>query len=224
MPFSTIVIIVLGYTHVNAEIIRRLHDANIEAVLIDENEDKISHFLLEDMSYDVPVMIDNVLLAETLQYAGIMLPNCKAIVSLFNKEEDNFRVSILTRFLNPKVKVLAKSTMKDITTSILDTDIAKAINPFEIFAKRVDIALESPHILVLENWIYQNSDLMNKAMFLPKGKYIVCGYGRLGQAIQDKFEKHGLDYVFIDEKRLASREMIESGRFIQGNPDDRETS
>ncbi len=33
-------VIVLGYTYVNAEIIRRLHDANIEAVLIDENEDK----------------------------------------------------------------------------------------------------------------------------------------------------------------------------------------
>ncbi len=59
-------VIVLGYTYVNAEIIRRLHDANIEAVLIDENEDKISHFLLEDMSYDVPVMIDNVLLGRDL--------------------------------------------------------------------------------------------------------------------------------------------------------------
>jgi Trk K+ transport system NAD-binding subunit len=207
----------------NAEIIRRLHDANIEAVLIDENEDKISHFLLEDMSYDVPVMIDNVLLAETLQYAGIKLPNCKAIVSLFSNEENNLRVSILTRFLNPKVRVMAKSTLKDITTSILDTDIAKAINPFEIFAKRVDISLESPHVLVLENWIYQNSDLMNKALFLPKGKYIVCGYGRFGKALQEKFEKHGLDYVFIDEKRLASREMIESGRFLRANPDDRET-
>ncbi len=74
---------------------------------------------------------------------------------------------------------MAKSTLKDITTSILDTDIAKAINPFEIFAKRVDISLESPHVLVLENWIYQNSDLMNKALFLPKGKVYLCvAYGR----------------------------------------------
>jgi len=215
-------VIILGYTYVNAEIIKRFHSVNIETVLIDKDEDKINHFLLEESSRDVPVMIGNALLGETLQDAGITRPNCKAIVSLFNNEEKNLRIAILTKFLNPKVKVVAKSTLTDITISILDTDIAKALNPFEIFAKRVDIALKSPHVLVLENWIYQNSDLMNKALFLPKGKYIVCGYGRFGQALKEKFEKHRLDYVFIDEKRIASHEMIESRKFIRANPDDRD--
>ena len=215
-------VIILGYTYVNAEIIKRFHSVNIETVLIDKDEDKINHFLLEESSRDVPVMIGNALLGETLQDAGITRPNCKAIVSLFNNEEKNLRIAILTKFLNSKVKVVAKSTLKDITISILDTDIAKALNPFEIFAKRVDIALKSPHVLVLENWIYQNSDLMNKAMFLPKGKYIVCGYGRFGQALKEKFEKHRLDYVFIDEKRIASHEMIESRKFIRANPDDKD--
>ncbi len=216
-------IIILGYTYVNAEIIKKFISVNIEVVLIEENEDKISHFLLEDFSRDIPVMVGNALLTETLQDAGVSLSNCKAIVSLFKNEENNLRVSILTRFLNPKVKVIAKSTYKDITVSILDTDIAKAINPFEIFVKRVDIALTSPHILVLENWIYQNSDLMNKAMFLPKGRYIVCGYGRFGKLLQDKFEKHNLESVFIDEKRVANINMIENGKFIRANPDDKDT-
>ncbi len=215
-------VIVLGYTYVNAEIIKRFHSVNIEAVLIDEDEDKISHFLLEESNYDVPVMVGNALLAETLQDAGILRSNCKAIVSLFNNEEDNLKVSILTKFLNPKVKVVAKSTFRDITVSILDTDIAKALNPFEIFAKRLDIALSSPNVLVLENWIYGNSDLMDKAMFLPKGKYIVCGYGRFGRILKEKFEKHNLDYVFIDEKRIASHQMIESKKFIRANPDDKD--
>ena len=215
-------VIILGYTYVNIEIIKKLHDVDIEVVIIDENEDKLNHFLLEDFRLDVPIMIGDGLEADTLKDAGITLPNCKAIVSLFNNEEENLRISILTKFLNPKVKVIAKSTMVDITNSILDTDIAKALNPFEIFAKRIDIALNSPHVLVLENWIYQNSDLMNKATFLPKGKYIICGYGRFGQALEEKFKKHDLDYVFIDEKRLAPRDMIESGKFVRGNPDDKD--
>jgi len=215
-------VIVLGYTYVNAEIIKKFHDINIEVVLIDENEDKINHFLLEEFSHGVPVMVGNALLTETLHDAGIQRSNCKAIISLFNNEEENLRISILTKFLNPKVEVIAKSTFNDITNSIIDTDIAKALNPFEIFARRVDIALESPHVLVLENWIYQNNNLMNQAMFLPKGKYIVCGYGRFGKLLQEKFDKHNLESVFIDEKRLASREMIESGKFIRANPDDKE--
>ena len=76
---------------------------------------------------------------------------------------------------------------------------------------------------MLENWIYQNSDLMNKAMFLPKGRYIVCGYGRFGKLLQDKFEKHNLESVFIDEKRVANINMIENGKFIRANPDDKDT-
>ena len=216
-------VIILGYTYVNLEIIKKFHAINMEVVLIDEDEEKISNFLLEDTSQDVPVMVGNALLTETLQDAGILRSNCKAIVSLFKNEENNLRVAILTKFLNSKVKVIAKSTYRDITISLLDTDIAKAVNPFEIFAKRVDIALTSPNILVLENWIYKNSDLMNKAMFLPQGKYIVCGYGRFGKLLQDKFEKHNLESVFIDEKRIASVEMIESKKFIRANPDDKET-
>ncbi len=111
-------VIILGYTYVTAEIIKRFHDVSIEAVLIDRDEDKVSGFLLEDFSRDVPVMAGNALLTDTLKDAGITLKNCKFIVSLFDDEEKNLRVSILTRFLNSKVEVIAKSTYPDITKSI----------------------------------------------------------------------------------------------------------
>ncbi len=66
-------------------------------------------------------MAGNALLTDTLKDAGITLKNCKSIVSLFDDEEKNLRVSILTRFLNSKIQVIAKSTYPDITKSILDT-------------------------------------------------------------------------------------------------------
>ena len=215
-------VIILGYTHVNTEIIKRLHHANLEVVLIDEDEEKINFFMLEEMKQDVPVMVGNALLTETLQDAGILRDNCKGIVSLFQHEEANFRIAILTRFLNPKVRVIAKSTYNDISKSILDTDIAKVINPFDVFAKRVDIALHTPNILILENWIYGNSDLGEKALDLPDGKYVICGYGRFGKALQEKFYKYGIEHVYIDEKRLANHTMIEDGSFVRANPDDKD--
>ncbi len=215
-------VIILGYTHVNTEIIKKLHHANLEVVLIDEDEEKINFFMLEEMKQDVPVMVGNALLTETLHDAGIIRENCKGIVSLFKNEEANFRIAILTKFLNPKVRVIAKSTHDDISKSILDTDIAKVINPFEIFAKRVDIALRTPHMLILENWIYGNSDLSEKALYLPEGRYVICGYGRFGKALQEKFYKYGIEHVYIDEKRLASHAMIEDGSFVRANPDDKD--
>ena len=215
-------VIVLGYTHVNVEIIKKLHTANMEVVLIDDDEEKINFFMLEELKQDVPVMVGDALLTETLQDAGILQTNCKGIIALFENEEYNFRISILTKFLNPKVKVIAKSTYDDISKSILDTDIAKVINPFEVFAKRVDIALRSPHILVLENWIYGNSDLSEEPLYLPEGKYVICGYGRFGKALQTKFDKYGIEHIFIDAKRLANHKMIEEGSFIRANPDDKD--
>jgi Trk K+ transport system NAD-binding subunit len=215
-------VIVLGYSYINAEIIKKFHKAGIEVVLVDKDEEKINHFLLESLSIDIPVMVGDGLLTDTLLDAGIKRQNCKAIVSLFANEEKNLRIAVLTRFLNPKVEVVAKSTNRDISISILDTDIAKVLNPFDIFAKRLDIAINSPHILILENWIYGNSDLSDKALFLPHGKYIVCGYGRFGKALQEKFEKNGIDYVFIDEKKVAPKKMIDNETFIRANPDDRD--
>jgi len=215
-------VIVLGYTYVTGEIIKKLHNANIEVVLIEEDEEKINHFLLEESSMDVPVMVGDGVDLETFKNAGIFSRNCKAIVSLFKDEEKNLRTAILTKFLNPKVQVIAKATFEATMESITDTDIAKVVNPFDIFAKRVAIALISPHILLLENWIYKNGDLNSRVCSLPQGKYIICGYGRLGKALQHKFDTYSIEYVFIDEKRTANRDMVKRGQFIRENPDDRE--
>jgi len=215
-------VIILGYSYVNSEIIKKFHEVDIEVVLIEKSEEKVNHFLLEESSIDVPIMVGDGVISETLEDAGIRKKNCKAIVSLFSDEEKNLRISILTKFLNPNVKVMAKATFDATTQSIKDTDIATVINPFEVFAKRVDISLTSPHVLMLENWIYQNSDLNGKICTLPQGKYIVCGYGRLGKELQKKFDKHNIEYVFIDEKRTASRDMIQSHQFLHENPDDKE--
>jgi len=216
-------VIVLGYSYVNSEVIKKFHAVEIEVVLIEENEDTVNHFLLEESNRDVPIMVGDGILSESLEDAGIRKTNCKAIVALFKDEEKNLRISILTKFLNPNVKVIAKATFDATSKSIKDTDIATVVNPFEVFAKRVDLSLTSPHVLLLENWIYQNATLTSSMCILPQqGKYIVCGYGRLGKELQKKFDKHNIEYTFIDENRTASREMIQDSTFLHENPDDKE--
>jgi len=215
-------IIILGYNYVNSEVIKRLTSAGIEVVLVDHDIDKIHLFQLEESSMGVPVMVGNALFTATLENAGIHSPYCKAVISHFYKEDKNLRIAVLIRFLNENVNVITKATLRDTMTSLLDTDIAKVENPFEIFAKRFDIALTAPHILTLENWIYKNSDLADEASFLPQGRYIICGYGRLGKVIKEKLDKHGMDYIIIDEKGIGSKEMIKNETFIRANADDKE--
>jgi len=215
-------IIILGYNYVHAEVIKRLTTAGMEVVLVDRDADRLNLFQLEESSIGVPVMVGNALLTATLEDAGVRSPYCKAVVAHFYKEDKNLRITILTRFLNSNVKVITKATLRDTMTSLLDTDIAKVENPFEIFAKRFDIALTAPHILTLENWIYKNADLADEASFLPQGRYIICGYGRLGKVIKEKLDKHGMDYVIIDEKGIGTKEMMKNETFLRANADDKD--
>jgi Trk K+ transport system NAD-binding subunit len=215
-------VIILGYNHVNSQVIPKLLHYGLEVVLVDISEDKINGFLLEDFSHSIPVMVADAMLTETLKDAGIHHKKCIAVVSHFYKEDKNLRITILTKFLNPNIKVITKATKRDTMTSLLDTDIAKVENPFEIFAKRLDIALTAPHIMILENWIYKNYDLTHKATFLPQGKYIICGYGRLGRVIKEKLDFHAIPYVIIDESVMPTKEMMEHSTFISANADDKE--
>lgn len=212
-------VIILGYNYVHAEVIKKLTKAEIDIVVIEQDEEKLNLFQLDESSMGVPVMVADALLTSTLKEAGVGSPYCRAVVCHFYKEEKNLRITILTRFINPTVKVITKATYEDTITSILDTDVAKIENPFEIFAKRFDIALIAPHILTLENWIYKNSDLADEASFLPNGRYIICGYGRLGKLLKEKLDKHGMDYVIIDENVIPSQKMIENETFIRANAD-----
>ena len=213
-------VIVLGYNYINSQVIKKLLENNIAVVLIDSSEDKINMFQLEEFAQSIPIMIADALLSETLKDAGIEKENCQAVVSHFFKEDKNLRIAVFTKFLNPNVKVVTKATNRDILTSLVDTDIAKVENPFEIFAKRLDIALTAPHIMILENWIYKNHDLTHEATFLPQGRYIICGYGRMGKAIKEKLDYHSIDYVIIDENIFPNKEMIENDTFIYSNADD----
>ncbi|NEW60928.1 hypothetical protein GSY74_06490 [Sulfurovum sp. bin170] len=215
-------IIILGYNHVNSQVIQKLLANDLAVVLVDISEDKINGFLLEDFAHSIPVMVADALLTETLKDAGIEMDRCQAVVSHFFKEDKNLRIAILTKFLNSNVKVITKATVRDTMTSLIDTDIAKVENPFEIFAKRLDIALIAPHIMILENWIYKNYDLTHEATFLPQGRYIICGYGRMGKVVKEKLDFHGIEYVIIDENVIPTKEMIENNTFISANADDRE--
>ena len=214
-------VIVLGYNYVNSQVIQRLLNHNLNVVLIDISEDRINEFWLEDFANSIPVMVGDGLLSDTLRDAGIERENCQAVVSHFSKEDKNLRIAILTKFLNPNVQVITRATIRDTITSLIDTDIAKVENPFDIFAKRLEIALSAPHILILENWIYKNQDLMDEATFLPQGKYIICGYGRLGRLLKEKLDFYGIEYVIIDETTIPTQEMMENNTFISANADDK---
>jgi Trk K+ transport system NAD-binding subunit len=71
-------------------------------------------------------------------------------------------------------------------------------NPFQIISERLYYGITAPHIWLLEMWMYGLILKLRKKDYLPHGRYMVCGHGRMGQAIIEGLERAGIEYVCYD--------------------------
>ena len=214
-------IIILGYNYITKDIIHRLNRENIRVVVIDKSEEKINELELENFIPEVPAILADASNPEVLKISGILKKNCKAIVALFGDDSKNAKIALLARLLNKKVDVIVKSTTLEHTHNLKNIGIRHIENPFEVISKRIYNAFTKPHIWILEMWTYGHILKIRKREKLPKGKYIICGYGRMGKTLEDSFQKAGIETVFIDLVAKEYREIKQST--IYGDAEDTET-
>ena len=191
-------IIILGYNNVTAAIIEKAIEFDIRTVVIEKNENRVNELILENYTPHVPVLIADVQNKNILEVSGIKKHNCKAIVSLFQSDKLNLKISIISRLLNKNINLAIKSSSEHQTQNLLDIDTQIIINPFSIIANEISLAFNNANLLKLEKWIYKIDDLNANLPNFPKGKFIICGYGRMGKYLEEKLENLKVDLVFID--------------------------
>lgn len=195
-------ILVLGYNLITSEIIKKALDSGIRAVVIEKDEAKIHELLLENFTPPVPVLNADAYSPQALETAGINSIYCKAIVSLFQDDALNTRIALTAKLLNPKVRLAVKSTTQAGVENLQDFGVDIVENPFDIIASQTNKALNHPHLLKLERWIYGSSKLTGSFMKFPPGKYVMCGFGRMGEVIYRTLKENGLEIKCI-EKDIA---------------------
>lgn len=199
-------IIVLGFNNVTKEVIRQALKKQLRVVVIEKDEIKANSLILEGFIPFVPVLKADVHDPKALEYAGIKSKHCKGLVSLFRDDYLNLRISLTAKILNPKVKLAVKSTTPNQSENLKDVGVEIIENPFEIIAGQIDKAINAPSLLKIERWLYKAGTLDMDFNPFPKGKYIVCGYGRMGRAIREVLEKNGIDaaYIEIDNNQITT--------------------
>jgi Trk K+ transport system NAD-binding subunit len=190
-------LIVLGYNYTTSEIIKKANLEGVRTVVIEKDANKINELYLENFTPSVPCLMSDVHDPEALVKAGLNSPNCKAVISLFEDDNLNLQVALNSKFLNKNVKLAIKTTTHSQSEDLKDLGVEVVENPYEIIAQQIDLALRSPHLLLLENWIHGVSTLNEKILKLPKGKYVVYGFGKLGRKIYEVLTRNGIEVVFI---------------------------
>ena len=208
-------IIFVGYNLLHKNIIQRLSDEGIHSVVIEKDESRIEEMVLSNYTLDIPALQGDIKDPDLFEIAGISKKNCMAVVSLSSDDALNLHAAMAAKLLNKNVKVIVEATYEEYAENLNTIGIEIVENPFKIVAKRLFMALRAPSLLILEQWIYEDGLQLKPQDLLPKkGKYIICGYGRMGKAIRIALKRANIDYLFIETDPKKVRKMRKNDSHI----------
>jgi Trk K+ transport system NAD-binding subunit len=191
--------IICGFGDTGSLLARGLSDHWFGSVVLDTDPERIKALALRDYRVKMPALCADPGIPKHLVDAGVQLPNCKAVVVLTMDEEVNLRISIMARFLNPDLHILCRSTSKQHSEHLNMLGNVTVINPFEIFAQLLSMAIKSPRLHNLNSCLVGNKKAkLGRPLEVPTGDWILCGYGRMGKWLHKYFDLHGIHPVVID--------------------------
>ncbi len=207
-------VIVCGFGSTGSLLTRGLSDNGITAVILDNDADRIIAVYLRDYRVTMYAVQADARIPDRLVEAGLMRPNCQAVVALTADEDLNVKISVTARLLNPSVRVIALSTHEkyDEVLTTLGGDL-HIIDPFQTFARFLGLTIRNPLIHMLNAWLIGVPGA-NLAMYpdVPRGAWILCGYGRMGREIRESLNAMGIRTVVIDPG--VDPEEAKTGGFI----------
>ena len=190
--------IILGYNSITKSIINKLNGYGFRTVVLDRDTEAIDTLMLENFQPQVPAYVGDATNQHMLKLAGIHNKECRGVISLFENDMTNSRIAIIAKLLNKKIDVIVKATSEQQVEHFQALQLNHVQNPFTIISKRIYYGITAPHIWLLEMWMYGHILKLRKRDYLPKGRYIICGTGRMGQAIEHGLQKANVDYVTYD--------------------------
>lgn len=193
-------VILCGFGNTGSLLARGLSDAGMTAVIIDKDIDRINALQLRDYRVAMPGICANARVPAVLADAGLLRSNCRAIVALTGDEEVNLKIAVSARLMNPAVQVITQSTSYEHEEAIatLGSDV-HIVDPFQTYGRYLAATIANPGIYVLNRWLVgeEGADL-DSIPHLPRGKWVLCGYGRMGRRIHEALESLGIETTIID--------------------------
>lgn len=193
-------VIICGFGNTGSLVARGLSDAGMTAVVLDPDQDRINALQLRDYRVAMPGLCANARVPAHLVQAGLTHPACRAVVALTGDEEVNLKIAVATRLLNPQAQVIIQSTSQvhEEAIATLGGDV-HIVDPFKTYAGYLAATIDNPRIHVLNRWLVGDPDAtLDQVPSTPRGKWILCGYGRMGRRIDESLRSQGIETTIIE--------------------------
>lgn len=195
--------IICGFGETGRLINQGLSDLGIQTVIIDLNPERTRLIDLENLTINPIVLTADITEPSNLQKSGIGHPLCQGVIAVTQNDHINLQVAVTTKLMHQAVNVICRSEIEDEANNMASFGTNIIINPYLTFARRLNLLTHNPSLHKIQNWfINQHSaEHISEQTFtngLPKGKWILCGYGRFGRAIASLMQTDGIEIVIVD--------------------------
>ncbi len=192
--------LVCGYGDSGRLITRSLTRSGTPVVVLDNNSDKIDALSVEDARAPVPAAVLDARQPDHLVAAGLRHRWCLGVLAVTGDDRANLKIAIASKLLNHNAVAHARADDRATAANMRSFDTDLVVNPIEEYVRRLRLAIERPATFQLSHWLTSGPDArLVDARQPPRGRWVVCGYGRLGSAMCPMLEEIGITVTVVEE-------------------------
>ncbi|WP_433285270.1 potassium channel family protein [Pseudonocardia sp. CA-142604] len=193
-------LLIVGYGRTGELLSRAFDDMGRRFVVIDVESERIDALDLASYHTDVPGLVADARDPSHLGVAGIGNPHCEAVLALTSDDEANLAVTMTAALLRPELPVIARTVSPAIAERMHAFGTPTVVNPFDRFGDHLRIALRAPASFQLMMWLESGpgAELPPRSSPPRRGRWVVCGYGRLGRELIEDLHAEGLECTVVD--------------------------
>ena len=188
-----------GFGNTGSMVVRGLLDRGLQAVVLERDSDTVHRMMLDDEFAHVPALDCDTTDRRNLELAGLHNPLCRGVIVTTNDDHANLTIAISSKLLEPRLPVYARSETRLVSANMLSFGTDYVINPYQIFAERLYLALTSPIKYLVQDWLISvPGSRLRELLEPPMGRWIVCGAGRFGENMIARLREGGLPFTVVD--------------------------
>ncbi|TVS09924.1 MAG: potassium transporter TrkA, partial [Wenzhouxiangella sp.] len=179
---------------------RTLSELRHPVVVIDDTPAKIDALSVETFRAPVHGFCMDATLPENLVAAGLQNRWCMGVLAVTAEDRVNLKIAVTARLLNQRAAVYARADESAVADNMRSFGTAHVVNPAEEFVHRLRLLLTRPHSYRLYEWLRSSPDGdIPDLQQPPSGRWILCGFGRFGQAVYQMLSGLGVQVAVIEE-------------------------
>ncbi len=193
--------LICGYGDTGRALVSALEERFMRTVVIEKNQERINVLMMENYPIYVPKFCADASLPLHLVEGGLKNSYCSGVVAITDDNLANLHIAITVKLLKPQLTVIGRVDSHDVAANMDSFGTDFIIDPFNVFARKLHTALHSPNLLLLRECLTgEKSSSLCEPLNPPQpGLWILCGYGRFGKAVYERFKgEKNISFVVIE--------------------------